>query len=362
MKKILNKFIFCGLNLENESKRYMQYLLHNSVILIISLALLTLAIASDDGHKQLLYVAIVGVIIINYVVLYITQWISLTIYIGSFVLIFSVNYFTGIHPFAEGHFSWLMLVPFFIFILHDIKVAIAFSILHVLLATVTLHYHFNTLPLMEEINNIMRPISVLLTIDIFLYLFENNRSKHLKKIDILLKKEKDQNKRLLIQAETDALTGLCNRKKIDDLLEYEVSRAKRSSEPFSFLLIDIDFFKEVNDKFGHQAGDVVIKEFSSILLDNSRKIDKIGRWGGEEFVVILPYTTLNEAALMANSLVKKISTYCFTHEFSNTATIGIASFHEDDTPSSILQRADKALYLGKEFGRNRVVTEIELNA
>ena len=153
---------------------------------------------------------------------------------------------------------------------------------------------------------------------------------------------------------TDYLTQLYNRRKLDEILEQEANRYERTRRPFSVILMDLDHFKEVNDTYGHQKGDVVLCEMAALLRQHIRKIDTIGRWGGEEFLIICPDTNLAEVAKVAEKLRITISKYRFVSGIHKTASFGVSEFREKDTPHLLISRADYALYEAKEEGRNRV--------
>ena len=123
---------------------------------------------------------------------------------------------------------------------------------------------------------------------------------------------------------------------------------------FLHIMIDIDDFKRVNDTYGHQAGDSVIKKLVEILLKLIRSSDRMGRWGGEEFVVLLPQTAYSQAFELAQRLRVGFSTYKFENIGYKTASFGVATLEENDTMSSLIDKSDKALYISKNLGKNRV--------
>jgi len=156
-------------------------------------------------------------------------------------------------------------------------------------------------------------------------------------------------------SETDALTGIYNRKKIDQVIEQEYERGSRYGVPFSLLLIDIDHFKAVNDHYGHQIGDKVLIEFARILRKNIRKIDLLGRWGGEEFLIVCANTDGAQALLLADKLRKKVENHIFPEVGHKTMSIGIAEYKKDESIEHLFNKVDKALYLAKESGRNQSI-------
>ncbi len=155
---------------------------------------------------------------------------------------------------------------------------------------------------------------------------------------------------------TDRLTQLFNRLKIDELLDAELKRASRYLAPFSVIMLDLDKFKSVNDTYGHQAGDDVLKELALILKENVRDSDIVGRWGGEEFIIIAPNTNLQEAMELAEKLRNKIAKFDFSFVGHKTGSFGVSTYVAGDDEKSLIKRADDALYHAKESGRNRVVS------
>ncbi|GAA6173434.1 ABC transporter substrate-binding protein [Colwellia sp. KU-HH00111] len=153
---------------------------------------------------------------------------------------------------------------------------------------------------------------------------------------------------------TDKLTGLNNRLRLDDIMLEEISRMKRYSLTLSIILVDIDFFKIVNDNFGHLVGDQVLIEIAQILRINCRGVDVVGRWGGEEFLIICPETSIEEAISAANKFRTIIAQHDFPEVGNKTASFGVTTGIPSDSVADILRRADKALYRAKDQGRNRV--------
>lgn len=154
---------------------------------------------------------------------------------------------------------------------------------------------------------------------------------------------------------TDKLTQLYNRTKIDQLFENELKRAGRYAEGFSIILLDLDHFKAVNDTHGHQVGDKVLQELASILRTNVRETDAVGRWGGEEFIIISPQTTLASAEQLAEKLRSTIASFDFTVVSHKTASFGVTGYQAGDDEDSMTRRVDEYLYRAKELGRNRVI-------
>lgn len=182
---------------------------------------------------------------------------------------------------------------------------------------------------------------------------ENNKLDVIKKINFMY----SHTRHLSL---TDALTGLYNRRHLDSNLEKEFLRAKRYHNELSIAVIDIDFFKKVNDTYGHLCGDYVLKEVAYMILDTLRKTDMVFRYGGEEFVAILTETPVEKAVIPLERLRKTIEEYPFVYngvKFQVTISVGLNSTKSDaETAGEFLDGADKALYSAKNSGRNRVIS------
>jgi diguanylate cyclase (GGDEF)-like protein len=171
--------------------------------------------------------------------------------------------------------------------------------------------------------------------------------------------EKDFREQLRVLSITDPLTGLHNRRYITQRIMEEFHESKRYGRDLSIMIIDIDNFKSINDTYGHPAGDEVLRQLAGILEGERRKSDVVGRYGGEEFVIIMPHTKKQEAAVMAERLRKKIKAYAFntgSEKSSLTISIGVSSLTENIYDmDDLLKIADKALYQAKGQGKNKVV-------
>ena len=165
------------------------------------------------------------------------------------------------------------------------------------------------------------------------------------------------NKKLLYLSQTDILTRICNRTKTDHELSVQMERAKRTQEHFSVLLLDIDFFKKINDTFGHPMGDTVLIQIASIIQQSIRSYDVVGRWGGEEFLILCPQSNQEIASQVAERIRENIKNAQFPTKKVHTASIGVSMMTQDDTPHTLVARADKALYRAKNGGRDNVVIE-----
>ncbi|HEY6218971.1 MAG TPA: diguanylate cyclase [Gemmatimonadaceae bacterium] len=170
----------------------------------------------------------------------------------------------------------------------------------------------------------------------------------------------EANERLRYMSQTDALTGLDNRRHIETRLEEMFEHAARLQEPFSCVMVDLDRFKSVNDTYGHQAGDVVLKQLARILKHEIREIDHAGRYGGEEFMLLLAGTVLDDGVTFAERVRKAIEAHTFTFDGNSihrTASFGIAAWPHPriTTCDDLVRAADESLYVAKDTGRNRVI-------
>jgi len=174
------------------------------------------------------------------------------------------------------------------------------------------------------------------------------------RLENVVKELDDKNQALEILSVTDKLTGLANRRKLETSLQSEILRARRYGKMFSVILLDVDHFKAVNDTYGHQTGDTVLIELSTLLTSNARETDIVGRWGGEEFLIICPETNLTVVSTLAERYRSEIERQDFGQVGQVTSSFGVAAWQEGDDVQNLIQRADEALYRAKETGRNRV--------
>lgn len=157
----------------------------------------------------------------------------------------------------------------------------------------------------------------------------------------------------------DKLTGLYNRTKLDELLESFAAGSARYGHSLSVIMLDLDNFKRVNDSFGHNVGDEVLAGVALLLQSRIRKTDYLGRWGGEEFLFVCPYTGLDDASSLAEDLRSSLAHENGCLHVAITGSFGVASYEIGDTPISLLERADRALYAAKRDGKNCVRTRAD---
>lgn len=167
-------------------------------------------------------------------------------------------------------------------------------------------------------------------------------------------------KRVEKLSQRDPLTKIYNRLKLDAVLEQEIERAQRYHTAVSIILLDIDYFKKINDKYGHLVGDKALVELADILTKRTRDVDTVGRWGGEEFLIVCPGTDLSGAERLAEDIRQSILEHSFLTIGNITCTFGVSAYQHDDDDEALLKRADEALYDGKAAGRNLVKSACKL--
>jgi diguanylate cyclase (GGDEF)-like protein len=180
-------------------------------------------------------------------------------------------------------------------------------------------------------------------------------------LEAIIDKERNQrdelrqlNERLEHLSITDKLTQTFNRIGIDNSINNELNRLKRYGQNFGIILLDVDYFKKVNDTFGHDVGDFVLKGIAEVLKKNTRATDIVGRWGGEEFLIICPETNEDNISKLAELLRTHIEQHDFNPVDKVTCSFGTTIANKDDDINSLLKKADSALYEAKESGRNKV--------
>jgi len=162
--------------------------------------------------------------------------------------------------------------------------------------------------------------------------------------------------RIITLLHTDSLTGIANRRIFLEGLGGAISFAQRHQTPLSIIMADLDDFKSVNDTFGHNAGDQVLQAFATLLMENSRQEDLAARFGGEEFIMMLPGTSAKEATVFGERLRHRLEEITFPDSCIRlTASFGVSAYQPGETSTSFIERADQALYEAKRLGKNQVI-------
>ena len=164
----------------------------------------------------------------------------------------------------------------------------------------------------------------------------------------------EKNRMLEVLSVTDKLTGLYNRRKLDEVLEEELARSRRYAVGFAVVLLDVDHFKRINDTCGHLAGDSVLVAIAQLLREGTREADAVGRYGGEEFLLVCRHATRGAGSVIAEKIRAGVEALEFEDSGPVTVSAGVAAYRDGDTLASLVGRADAALYRAKSAGRNRV--------
>lgn len=186
----------------------------------------------------------------------------------------------------------------------------------------------------------------------FIFLFILYRQRLINQYNTRLKA---LNQELEHLSNTDPLTGVANRHLLNHIFQEELERVHRYRSNLSIIMIDVDFFKTINDSFGHTIGDQVLKKLADLMSSTIRSTDLVGRWGGEEFLILCPETDLNGAIKLAESIRQNISQYNFGIAQTITVSQGVAEYRKTQSLENFIQCADNALYQAKEAGRNSVI-------
>lgn len=179
--------------------------------------------------------------------------------------------------------------------------------------------------------------------------------KLMKEIQELFKKMHSSISLLYDLATHDEKTGLYNNRFFENQLDFEIEKAKRKKEKLSLIILDIDFFKKINDTYGHIMGDEILVRLAKVIKEQIRTYDIASRFGGEEFSIILPETTASKSKILASRLKKAVLLNPFLKKYNLTLSMGITEFNMKDSKKSFKVRADKALYQAKKTGRNKFV-------
>lgn len=293
------------------------------------------------------------------------------------VLIVFVSLYIAIQLFSNNDLSIILPTTPLLFILLLLWVVYKQGILpgliySLLISAIGIYYTsdgigpFSVFPEKEATIYLQEFVALLLIITLFFGVLHNEISASNKKLEELnktLEKKVEEKTKSLVQAieklnllaSKDSLTNIFNRRMLDEFISQETLKSKRYKQKLSLIMIDIDNFKDVNDNFGHQIGDEVIISLTKIVSKNIRESDIFGRWGGEEFIIILPETSIEDAYIVAENLRKKVQNHNFEKVGSKTISLGVTQFNPSEDILEFIKRTDDAMYKAKRGGRNKVM-------
>ncbi len=269
-------------------------------------------------------------------------------WILAFILPFCITMmFALISPRATTTvFAWVLLIPIVSHLLMGRRRGLVISSIFMASAAIIFFFKYHNAPEMMQPLPIANMGLMSLTILAFSHIYEITREQ--------------SESRLLKMAQTDALTGLANRARLSDVFEQERKRSLRNGTPLSMLVLDLDHFKQVNDQYGHEAGDLALRHVASTLRASLRATDLATRVGGEEFAILLTNTTADQAHRVADKIRQAIETNPVPYQDQSiglTISGGVAQFGPDGADlRSLIGRADQYLYHAKDSGRNRIIS------
>lgn len=351
---ILNNFLYSGFNFDQEENHLkFQFRMLNAILLISAFFSALVGVLSDlkindvgEIHTKINYIySLVSLALIfllrrekkNYIVVSHTLLVSSLFTFASALVFVSQDEFRMI---------WFYLLVFVAFILAGKKSGLLYALVSIgiiITANIFMELHLSEIAIHTAILGLM--IASLLSLT------------YTNRIDAYEKSLKELNENLRELAFTDGLTGIINRRSFDELSRHYFETAKRDKIELSLLILDIDFFKKVNDNYGHHVGDLLLVEFVRTIEPLLRKSDNFGRIGGEEFGVLLFHTDLSGALALGEKIheaLKSISFECSGEYIGITCSIGVSQIKQSDTSfHALFERADEALYKAKAEGRNR---------
>ncbi|NKN32199.1 GGDEF domain-containing protein [Marichromatium bheemlicum] len=232
----------------------------------------------------------------------------------------------------------LLLYPLFVYPLHGLRAATLAYLLFVAAVLAIFVYGWGRWSISNPAQTLFNITIALLIGGGIIYYYEHTREAALNRVRIL--------------SMTDPLTGIWNRTMFDEMFTHEIAVSRRQQHCFSLILLDLDHFKRINDEYGHDIGDAVLREFAQLLTTRTRASDSLSRWGGEEFALILPNTDLNQAEVLARTLLKTIRAHHYPRAGRVTASMGVGTFCPNSNRETFFRAIDQALYRAKHQGRD----------
>jgi len=356
-------FVTNGFHFKPDQPEYWQTYLINNILLILIPIFIFLIILNVFVHRLYLiaFIDIMAILFAMFLLFYfhrnndirITSLLSVILYTSLLIAYIIIS---GPSDYA---FAWIMVFPPISYFLLGrntgrLVTILSFIVIFMGILVFSPPWLSNDLNLLSFINLLFAAICVTILISFS----ELSRAKAYDFIKL-------KNEELMRLSHTDALTGISNRLKLDEVMMKELARIRRGTPHFSVLMGDLDLFKRVNDNFGHLAGDQILVEIASAITMICRLSDTVGRWGGEEFLIICPETSGEGAMILAEKIRRAVEMLPLHRYGTVTISLGVTQSKLDDDINTIIHRADKALYLAKSAGRNQVrsvfSTEIQLS-
>ncbi|MDH5185046.1 MAG: GGDEF domain-containing protein [Gammaproteobacteria bacterium] len=362
IKALVNKYIRLMFDIHTPEHDYYRYLISSQQIffLIAAIHATTAVAATLMGIQPLFYFSLLGLTLFSLSMLLNKRtydihavWLAyIGINIFSLVGVISLGW-------SSGFYFYLLIIGPLLFLHPNGSLRLksfmtALSVIHLLILSQLFNdgaSFYQVSPALLAVANFANVMALYVILAYFTFIY----SWAAKQSEKRLKELSSQWENL---ASKDMLTGLYNRRAMSEYLNEEVSRVNRGDKTFTLAMIDIDKFKSINDNYGHQAGDEVIRSISRLMSGHFRHHDMIARWGGEEFMIVFPETALKSAASIADGLRKKIAATKIVadgHDIIATVTIGLSSYKREYGLDACINDADQALYFGKEAGRNQVI-------
>lgn len=357
--KLLDKYRTLELSL----RLYIVFFVVSASLSIVGLALgimFEVPFWMNIPHIMVILLCLVLPIILRQSIKVTTKWVM---FFGAFIYIPFV-FFTngGINGAAPIYL--VMIIVFFAFHFTGKGLAvfvICLNVYYIALVIVSYLYPTIVVPYPDEISKlidlVVAVISVSVVLVIVAYYAYNGYKVERKRAYKLMEEVTEQNRILEERSIQDQLTKIYTRKYFIEKLTEELDSSKSSNHTFYVFMVDIDFFKKVNDTYGHPFGDEVLKKVSAKLRDSIRSFDIVARYGGEEFILLLTHSEAESGYEIADRLRRDVEVLMFKNNISVTVSIGVATNRKDDSVDSIIDRADKLLYKAKNNGRNLVCAE-----
>ena len=268
--------------------------------------------------------------------LVITSWVASSI--SGLCIIFLILYSKG----GMDTYTLLLIYPLVVYPLHGIKTGTVLYVFYSVFVVITVIYGWDNWQFISPTATLFNVTITLVIGGGIIYYLENTKDEALDK--------------LYLSSMSDTLTGVWNRKMFDESISMELLKSKRYNMPLSLVIIDIDHFKTINDEYGHHIGDSVLKECVQLISHRKREYDLLYRWGGDEFVLILPNTSLTEAEALTSSLIDSFRNFKFKEVENVSISAGVDELFHNLSAEENFQRIDEFLYQAKLSGKDKFIT------